>query len=266
MIYGEEKLKKNLVLFTFLAAVSILLLFLDNRGWLGFKSVLQAPFLALEKPLYSARLSVTGFWGFVYGWPARELEMEQLRAQLAKVNVDQKTLNECLAENNHIKKLLGASLPARWQFLEAKVIGADGKLHLDRGTKDGVTAGMNVVYEKILIGRVEIANSDDAVVELINQKDLIIPVKVNDAKTTRARGLLTGQGDNRLLLDKVLQEERISKDDWVVTSGEEGWLPDLLIGRIDEIEEDKAALYQRATVLPLTDLKRLEMVFVVIKD
>jgi len=50
----------------------------------------------------------------------------------------------------------------------------------------------------------------------------------------------------------------------VVTSGEDGvYPPDLLIGKIKEVEKEEAEVYQQAVLEPLVDYKRRERVFVV---
>jgi rod shape-determining protein MreC len=220
------------------------------------------------------KLSVNGFWQFVVSWPEREKQMQSLSSQFLQIVSDKNALDVCQQENNHLKKLLGASLPSSWKFTEAKVIGdTNATLHINRGKRDGVAEGMNVVYDNVLIGRIEKANETDANLVLLDRPDLKIPVQVSPfsqevttLKDVQAKGIMTGGGSNILELDRVLQEEKINKDDFVISSGQDGWLPNLLVGRVDQIVVDKTAIYQKATVLPLVDYKRLDIVFVVIKN
>ncbi|PJC75981.1 hypothetical protein CO010_03935, partial [Candidatus Shapirobacteria bacterium CG_4_8_14_3_um_filter_39_11] len=53
------------------------------------------------------------------------------------------------------------------------------------------------------------------------------------------------------------------KGDLVITSGEENWLPDLLIGQIEEVLPKTAELYQTARVSALLDYQKLRIVFIV---
>jgi len=92
-------------------------------------------------------------------------------------------------------------------------------------------------------------------------------VIVREASKTgiQARGILTGHSGS-LLLDKVLQAEDIREGDLVTTSGEDDWLPDLLIGQIEEVLAEPAEIYKKAQVSPLIDYRKLRTVFIVISN
>jgi len=68
-----------------------------------------------------------------------------------------------------------------------------------------------------------------------------------------------------LILAEVLQEIKLLKDQTVITSGEEEVFPaDLIIGKINNIEKDETAVYQKAILEPLVDYKSLDNVFVIL--
>jgi rod shape-determining protein MreC len=196
----------------------------------------------------------------------REREIVLLEGKLRQLAVEQNKLSLCLEENEHLKKLLGAPLPAKWKFQEARVVGISEKLRIDKGKKDGVKEGMMVVSENILVGKVVAVEENTSLVQLVSDPGAKIPVVVKRANMggVQARGLLLGQGGG-VILDRVLQSEDIQKEDLVVTSGEEGWLPELLVGQIEEVFGIKAEVYQKARVSPLVDLKRLRIVFLVVR-
>jgi rod shape-determining protein MreC len=203
----------------------------------------------------------------------REEEIFRLEGKLRQLAVEQNQLNSCLEENEKIKKLLGAPLPANWKFMEARVVGISEKMRIDKGEKDGVKEGMMVISENILVGKVVKANENDALIQLLSDSNLKMPVVVKKPSPDKnkpiggiqARGLLLGQGGEKLLLDRVLQSEDIQKGDLVVTVGEEGWLPDLLVGQIVDVAPKTAEVYQKARVSPLIDYQELRIVFIVIK-
>ncbi len=119
----------------------------------------------------------------------------------------------------------------------------------------------------ILVGRITTADNHSSLIQIPTGADSKIPVVVKETSKTgiQARGILTGHSDG-LLLDKVLQEEDIRKDDLVVTTGEADWLPDLLIGQIGEVLTETAEIYKKARVSPLVDYKKLRIVFVIISN
>ena len=89
--------------------------------------------------------------------------------------------------------------------------------------------------------------------------DSKIPVKT--AKTG-AKGLLIGQFESGMLLDKVVQQDELLISDTVITSGEGGFADGIVIGSIANINKKETELFQTAEVKSLLGLSRLEYVFV----
>jgi rod shape-determining protein MreC len=262
----KSEWRKEASFFLLLVFLSGILLFSDRRGWLKpIRGVIEKPILALEEPLYSLNTSISRSLNFFSSWLSRDQEMIRLQANLRQMSVDQNKLNICLEENEHLRKLLGAPLSPQWKFLEAKVIGLSEKMRLNRGEKDGLRKGMVVINENILVGKIMAVGKNDSLVKLINDPDSKVPVVIKQIGQVgvQARGLLAGQFGGQLLLDRVLQNEDIQKNDLVVSSGEDEWPPDLLIGQIEEVLPRTAEVYQKAVVRPLIDYQQLRIVFVV---
>lgn len=268
---GERK--KNFVFVLILFFLSGVLFFTDQKGWLeGIKGVFQKPIVATEKRIYFFKQLADSFVRpLIY---RRYLEGELLRLQVdvQKLAVDQNKLSSCLEENEKMKKLLGAPLSPKWKFLPAKVAGISSEMRIDKGLKDGVEEGMTVVSENILVGKVITVGNNDSLIQLPTTAGTKIPVIVKNlsagespvGSSIQARGLLVGQYGGVLVLDKVLQEEEIQKGNFVITSGDEGWAPDLLIGEILNVLLKSAELFRKAQVKPFVDYSKLTTVFVVI--
>ena len=244
--------KKEIYLFLLLIVASLLLLFLKPPlAWL------EKPFLAAEEKIYSLFL------------PRQKQadKVQILEGKLRQLAVEQNQLSSCLEENLEMRKLLGAPLSPKWKFLPAKVVGVSEQMRIDKGEKDGLEEGMMVVSENILVGRVVAVGRNYSLVQIPTGVDSKIPVIVREASKTgiQARGILTGHSGS-LLLDKVLQAEDIREGDLVVTGGEDDWLPDLLIGQIEEVLAEPAEIYKKAQVSPLIDYRKLRTVFIVISN
>lgn len=244
---------KELRRFLFLLFFSLFLIFADKKDWLNLpKSLVQRPLIWTEERIFTA---------FRKTKEAPLVSEEKLR-QLA---VSQNDLLACQEENEKMRKLLGAPLPPKWKFMDARVIGqVNGQLRIDKGQAEGVKEGANIISENILVGKVVNLGANDAWAQMVNSPESKIPVVVKKPGSAgvQARGLLIGQGGG-LLLDRVLQSEDIQKGDLVVSSGEADWLPELLIGTIAEVLPKTAEVYQKAKVEPLVDYDKLRIVFAV---
>lgn len=257
--------KKNLVIFLLLIFISLVLFFFDQKGWLmSVRGVVERPILAIEKEIYDFKLSSYRAIKPLSYWRSSEKEIMRLQGQLGQLAVENGQLSTCLEENERMRALLGAPLPPQWKFLPAKVVGISEKMRLDKGRRDGVEKEMMVVSENILVGKIVSVQETSALVQLPTDINSKIPVVVKKpgGSGIQARGLLVAQSGN-LILDQVLQSEDIRRGDLVLTTGEAGWLPDLLIGQIEEVLGREAAIYKKARVVPLVDYQSLRIVFVI---
>lgn len=264
---NNGSLRKVFPFFLLLVLVAVFFLLFDYFGWLtGVEGFIQRPFLFLEKPLYSFFQSSRETVGELID-RSESQQIIELQTQIRQLAIDQNQLATCLEENEHLKKLLGAPLPADWQFKMARVVGLTDKMKLDLGADDGLKEGMTVVSENIYVGRIMTIGDNYSLVQLSSDINSRIPVviKKTAASGVQARGLLVGQFGGKLLLDKVLQEESLYQGDLVVTAGEEGYLPDLVIGQIKEVLKGTAEVYQQAVVSSLVDYSSLRFVFVVVQ-
>jgi rod shape-determining protein MreC len=261
----DDSLRKSLLFFGFLFFFSCFLLLVDYFGWFdNLRGLIETPFLVLEKPLYLINQSIRQSVKSVTSGTNSQQVIE-LQIQLRQLAVDQNQLSTCLEENERMRKLLGTPLPPNWQFKMSRVIGLNETMKIDLGNQAGVKEGMMVISENLYLGRIMTVGENYSLVQLPTNLNAKIPVVVKkpDASGIQARGLLVGQFGEKLLLDRVLQNEDIRQGDLVVTSGEEGYLPDLVIGQIKEVMEKSAEVYQQAIVSPLVEYSSLRLVFVV---
>jgi len=174
-----------------------------------------------------------------------------------QIALDQQTLVTCQAENAQMKTLLN-SPPVKSDFLLAHVLGYTGALKIDRGESAGVKVGQAVIADKILIGRVLRVRATSSLVQLFTDPALKISVLVQKDGQTQARGLLSN-----LILDQVVQEEKLSPGDLVISDRAGGWPPSLLIGTISDVLPFKGGLFRQAKIQPLVDYANLDLVFVI---
>ncbi|HUV43118.1 MAG TPA: rod shape-determining protein MreC [Patescibacteria group bacterium] len=263
---SNDSLRKIFPFFLLLVFISIFFFLFDYFGWLtGVTGFFERPFLFIERPFYSVYQSVNQSFNQLADRNESQ-QIAELQVELRQLALDQNKLTTCLEENEYLKKLLGTSLPSAWQFKMVRVIGLTEQLKIDLGRSKEVEVGMNLVSENIYVGRVVMVNERESLVQLPTDPNSRIPVVIKQPGATgfQARGLLIGKFGGQLVLERVLQEEDIRQGDLIVTSGEEGYLPDLVIGQIKEVNKGTAEIYQQAVVSPLLDYSSLRFVFLVI--
>lgn len=257
-----EKEKFTRILRSFLVFVlfSLLLLWAENLGWITpIRSVAEMLTVPAKIGIYRVGQKIFGGFSDLISWrsSARKIdELEKALKQLAELSLKVKVLEE---ENQALRKQLEAPFPPNIKFLPARTLGLSRYLNIDKGRKDGVRPGMMVVSENILVGRVVTVTPRTA--QIILPTDPYSKIPAYTLKT-RAHGLVLGEFSTEVIFDKVLQAENLRVEDFVATSGEGDYRPDLLIGRVTRIEKVATQPFQKAEVSPLLDYGKLVNVFV----
>lgn len=247
-------------LFTFLT-LSFLLLAIDFFGWLGpVRAGVEKGSNPLKLSLHRAMSNVKCQMSNVRYSREELMELkkrtEELERESSKLEARSLRLE---AENEAMRRLLQAPLPAEWKFLPAQVLGRTRYLSIDKGKRDGVKKGLVAIFENILVGRVVEVSEKSAKIILASDPESKITVR-----TGNVRGILVGEGE-RLILTQVLQKQTLEVGNLVVTAGEnEIFPPNLLIAKIKAIEKEERQPYQKAAVEPLVEYDQLETVFLII--
>ncbi|HUW21640.1 MAG TPA: rod shape-determining protein MreC [Candidatus Bathyarchaeia archaeon] len=236
------------------------------------RSLLDRPILFLQRSVFSARQKLGDSLVILRSGQEKYQEKTLLEEKTRNLAVTSGQLSVCREESAAMRRLLAAPLPPAWNFIPAKVIGRYQQLKINVGKKAGVESGMVVIADEILVGKIDTAGDYTSSVILVTDSSVKIPVVIRTPGNPgiKARGLINGYFDERLSLSEVLKSEDIKEGDLVFSSGEDkspdseiDWLPDLLIGKIDKVEEGKEKVFKKAWAYSLLDLQNLRYVFVV---
>jgi rod shape-determining protein MreC len=192
-------------------------------------------------------------------------ENQSLRRLVASLNHEKELLLQFREERNRLRELLGFRRDGFWEFLPCEVIArSSSRFHnsitLDRGADAGMRPGMPVVGYRGLVGRVTQVFSSSSRVLLLSNKS--VQVSCLD-KRSRVIGVLGWERGNLFRLDYVGREEDIQPGDTLVTSGLGRVFPKgFPVGTVFQVTSDKTELSRRVGVVSMTDLNRLEEVFV----
>lgn len=169
-------------------------------------------------------------------------------------------------ENERLRDLLGAPLSPRWQFIPADVVSLDGNnLTLHAGSLSGIKAGKTVfaylhedINNGVVLGQVTTVSQWQSQVGLLYSPEILVKA----VTLSGAKGVVQGDSQN-IWLNDVLQKSRLLPGEIVTTVGGDGWLPGLVLGRINEVLKEDTAVFQRAKLSPVIDPRSLVNVFVV---
>ena len=187
----------------------------------------------------------------------RRLQLDAGERLLRFEQLEQETL--------HLRELLQMS-----ERVQTKSIAADilynapdpfaRKVILDRGTQQGVEAGLAVVDANGVIGQVTRVHPVQSEVTLLTDRNQSIPVSV---VRNGVRGVLYGVGRGMLEMRHVLAEVDIQPGDRLVTSGLDGiFVPGLPVATVTRVDRDQDA-FARIECEPLAAIERSVQVLVI---
>jgi rod shape-determining protein MreC len=228
----------------------------------------MAPFVTAQTWLATRYQAITSFMNT----PRDVTELMQRNSQLeAEVSRLQAQIIE-LEQQNEQLPVLSALLDFNRthpdnQYITASVIGRDYSpfLHyliINRGSDDGLRRGMPVVSEQGLVGRIAAVTPQAARVQLITDAGSSINIRLKDSG---AEAVLSGSLTGELGIDSIPQDSPVKTNELVLTSGLGGdYPPNLLIGQITSVRQRPVDLFQTASVQPVVDFAKLDIVLVIV--
>ncbi len=190
------------------------------------------------------------------------LEAEKARLQAQIIELQQQ-----LVEYEILSALLEfARANPDHQYLGASVIGRDPSPFLNyviinRGSDEGLRRGMPVVTQNGLAGRIEQVTAKGARVSLINDPATRINVSI---EPSRSSAVLTGSITGNVTLEQIPQDADVNPGNLILTSGLGGNYPsNIIVGQVTSVRSQENALFQSASVQPVTDFSDLEIVLVI---
>jgi rod shape-determining protein MreC len=209
-------------------------------------------------------------WDGAVGYDDLESENEALRDRIEELEGE-------IALRDDAKEQLEELLAANdLQYVEdiestlARVISSPEadfahEIELDKGSDDGLRAGLTVVNQAGLVGRIKSVTANRSVVQLITDPGLDVGVRLSEHDDA---GVARGQGRDQDLLvytgiDIGLE---IEEGELVTTSGHGGALfpGDIPVGRVSQVITSAGDLKQDLQVEPLASLDSLTWVNVLL--
>jgi rod shape-determining protein MreC len=285
-----DLIKRNRVLVAACALLSALVVVLTLR-WSNPNAVRWVDEV-LHAIAYPFQAGFTGTKGGISNLASDYLYVVDVRQENERLKQQVKALEEQL--NQYVNASVQFNLlREQLQFLEenperkvfAEVIGESvdnfhDVLLINKGQLAGIRRNFPVVLREGVVGRVQAVTATQSVVELIVDRRHKFPVTL---QRTRERtvvqgtgagmeirapdgGIVRGTGEG-LSLERIRMLADVEKGDRVVTSGLDGIFPKgLLVGKVVSVNREKHELFQTAQIQPVVDFRKIEGVFVILKE
>jgi len=273
MRIGQPEPKRgNTRLLVVLVALAVILLTLYFReGDSGLLHQARSLTLAASAPIARVGTAITSPVGaageFLAGLGTSRERLEALEAQNEELRARLAELEEARQENERLRALVDFAEESNLATLGARVIGRpastwEGAITIDRGSEDGVEAGMPVMAAQGLVGQVATVSPRAATVRLITDQQSGVAGMV---QSSRVLGIVRGSISGALSLDFVDRAQVPKAGDVVITSGLGGVYPKgIVVGDVTSVEDHRGELYPRIALTSRVPIGRIEEVLVLV--
>jgi rod shape-determining protein MreC len=250
--------------------ISIALLLLGLVGALGpAEGVLRIPLTFLENIFGGAAGDASTFSQDLAEIRTLRERNRELEESLAQFQSELAELRAFRSDYDRLAELANyvGQVGQDWRYVSADVIGRDlagvvQVIHINAGTRNGVSIGDPVVTPVGLVGRVIEVSATGAEVLLITDQNSSVNARV--LNNTRDQGLLRGSLSGELTLDFLDLNAPVTENQQVYTTGEtQNFPPDILLGQISGVRISTNELFKQATVESLVDFQSLQLVLVI---
>jgi len=230
------------------------------------EAVTFGAFAEVERSISAGVSSVRRGWSGYAGLRQLKSQNDELTRRLEEAQIALQQQRALADRTRNLERLLELRDTSKLNTLAVEIIAAGAMpdfrtLTIDKGTREGVRADMAVIAPAGVVGRVVMPTSRAAKVQLLIDRNAAAGALV---ERSRAQGVVTGGGDNRLRMDYVSEVADVIVGDLVVTSGIDGIYPKgYVIGQVESVEKSGTS-YKTITIKPAVDFTSLEEVLVVL--
>ena len=249
---------KHHALFISCTFLSFSLLFSNNstKNVELFRSRIIDYFSTLYKPVTWIKYSYT-----------LDEENTLLREKVLQLSLQVSSMQFLETENQRLQNLLSFKRENHLTLLPSKVINKGilpniNSMTIDVGKEAGIEKNDPVLTPKGVIGKVLIAGENSSIVQLINDINYRLSVRIYPKGNT---GILRWYGNNKCQIKEVQKNASVRVGDGVVTSGFSDIYPkDLPVGTVSGII-DKSGSFEKIILVQITeDIESLLDVFVIL--
>jgi rod shape-determining protein MreC len=194
-------------------------------------------------------------------------ENDQLKLEVQRLISEKNQLVERVASQKRLSKLMAYEDDWKKKAVVASVIGRGATqwskvVVINKGTQSGLSDHLAVVTDAGVIGQIIHAGLNTSTVLLIVDGRSAVDALFQGS---RISGVVVGSGEDQCHLKFVPNTADVKVGDYVLSSGLGGIFPKgLIIGKVSQVSRKKQGLFQDITLIPSSDLSRLEEVLVLL--
>ena len=227
-----------------------------------------------QSSFHAIHNGIDGIGSYFADKKALEAENKKLREQVDALHHQVARLEETQLENIRLKELLDykEGMDKAYQLQLAETIAKKNNnlqymITINKGSEDGVKAGMTVMNHYGLIGRVSSVLSGSCEVLLLPDHESAVGARVKS--TREALGVVKGDGTStgNLQMVHLQHDAAILEGDVIITSGLDTVYPEgIPIGVVASIQYDANGLTKTAYITPYVNFFQLEEVFILMNS
>lgn len=201
-------------------------------------------------------------------------ENKELTEKLDKVNYENKLLIQGKYELDDFRKLYNLDQTyADYPKVAARVIKKDmnnwyNQFTIDKGTDDGIKAGMNVMAGNGLVGIITKTGHNNSVVRsIIDDSSNVMGMLLDSSATCVVKGNLKLLDEGHIEVTDIKKGSGVKEGDEVVTSYiSPKYHPGILIGYVSNIKVDPSNMTESGYITPAVDFSKLDMVLIITRE
>lgn len=265
-MYGRSQ-SRSTGLFLVLCASMLVLAMVSEQSWAaGARGVAKSALAPLEAAMTQVATNVdhvTAVFGDVSTLRAENQRLKAADEALRRQVVE---LNAAAKENATLRQALDFERSFGHRMVAAQVVGRgpDGfsrTLQIDRGTSDGVRAGMIVTTGAGLLGRVREAGPHGSIVQTLGDPQSRVNVFLSKSGL---QGTVTGGPTALQLQVEHSLGVTASSGEWALTSGVGGGYPrGLVVGELASVTHRPSSTSDQALIAWVNDPTGISLVLVI---
>jgi rod shape-determining protein MreC len=265
-VYGRSQ-SRSTGLFLVLCASMLVLAMVSEQSWAaGARGVAKSALAPLEAAMTQVATNVdhvTAVFGDVSTLRAENQRLKAADEALRRQVVE---LNAAAKENATLRQALDFERSFGHRMVAAQVVGRgpDGfsrTLQIDRGTSDGVRAGMIVTTGAGLLGRVREAGPHGSIVQTLGDPQSRVNVFLSKSGL---QGTVTGGPTALQLQVEHSLGVTASSGEWALTSGVGGGYPrGLVVGELASVTHRPSSTSDQALIAWVNDPTGISLVLVI---
>jgi len=185
-----------------------------------------------------------------------EEEAALLRGKNLQLSFQVESMRYLLEENNRLEELLDFQRQSKMTILPARVINMSASpylsssLSIDVGLESGVEENDPVITPKGIIGKTTIVGNNASIVQMINDVNFRLSVRIKPSGST---GIMRWLDGDLYLIKEVQKNANVNIGDKVVTSGFSDIFPDdLPVGEVVNITDERGR-FQKSVVVQINE-------------